>query len=534
VDVELIGRSIVGFQRGAEQSETFQGFSPATGEHLLPVYHAASVDEINQAVEFAHQAFQSYGRASGQEKAVFLRKIAANIESIAAALIERATQETALPAPRIQSEIGRTANQLRLFADLIEEGSWVDARIDRADPARQPLPKPDVRSLLKPLGPVVVFGASNFPLAFSVAGGDTASALAAGCPVIVKAHPAHPGTSELVGLAIQEAARQCGLAEGVFSLLFGAGKEIGALLVKHKLVKAVGFTGSRGGGLALMKAAASRCEPIPFYAEMSSVNPVFILPNAMRERGDAIATGLQASVTLGAGQFCTNPGLVLTANDEEAQSFAAKLAELMTAAPEATMLTQGIADTYREAVSLRAHNAQVKTMAHKTTKQDANSCQVGTALFQADVQTFLSTKELGEEVFGPATLLVTHNNREEMLEIARTLEGHLTATIHGTADDLGEHADLLAILETKVGRLLFNSFPTGVEVCHAMVHGGPFPSTSDGRSTSVGTRAIFRFTRAVCYQGFPDEALPDELKNANPLKMWRMVDGQMTRDTVND
>lgn len=532
--MELTGKSIIGFQRGAEQSETFQGLAPATGESLQPQYHAASVDEINQAVELAEQAFQSYGRTSGQEKAVFLRKIAANIESIAEALVERATRETALPAPRIQGEIGRTAGQLRMFADLVEEGSWVDARIDRANPARQPLPKPDVRSFLKPLGPVVVFGASNFPLAFSVAGGDTASALAAGCPVIVKAHPAHPATSELVGLAIQQAVRECNLAEGVFSLLFGAGKEIGALLVKHHSVKAVGFTGSRVGGLALMKAAASRPEPIPFYAEMSSVNPVFILPNAMRERGETIATGLQASVTLGAGQFCTNPGLVLAANNEESQSFVTKLAELMTGAPEATMLTQGIADAYREAVSSRAHHSQVKTITHKTTKQDDNSCQVGTALFQADVKSFLSNKELSEEVFGPATLLVTHNNPEEMLEIARTLEGHLTATIHGTADDLREHADLLAILETKVGRLVFNSFPTGVEVCHAMVHGGPFPSTSDGRSTSVGTRAIFRFTRAVCFQGFPDEALAEELKDANPLKIWRMVDGQMTRDSLGE
>jgi 2,5-dioxopentanoate dehydrogenase len=532
VDVELTGKSIIGFQRGAEQEETFQGLAPATGEHLLPVYHAASVAEINLAAELAAQAFQSYGRASGKEKAEFLRCIAANIELAAEALVESATQETALPAPRIQSEIGRTANQLRMFAALLEEGSWVDARIDRADPARQPLPKPDVRSLLRPLGPVVVFGASNFPLAFSVAGGDTASALASGCPVIVKAHPAHPATSEIVGLAIQAAARQCSLPEGVFSLLFGAGKEIGALLVKHKAVKAVGFTGSRSGGLALMKAAASRCEPIPFYAEMSSVNPVFILPNALLERGETIASGLQASVTLGAGQFCTNPGLVLTANNEEAQGFAAKLAELMAATPAANMLTQGIAEAYREAVSLRAHHAQVKTIAHKTNRQEGGDCQVGTALFQTDVRSFLANKELSDEVFGPATLLVTHDNREEMLEVARTLEGHLTATIHGTAEDLSDHADLLAILETKVGRLLFNSFPTGVEVCHAMVHGGPFPATSDGRSTSVGTRAIFRFTRAVCYQGFPQEALPDELKNENPLHILRMVDGQISRETL--
>lgn len=528
--MELTGKSIIGFQRGRDQSETFQGCAPATGEHLLPDYYAASADEIDQAVELASRAFESYRQTSGQERAAFLRKIAANIESIAEAIIERATQETALPSGRLQSETARTCNQLRMFADLVEEGSWVDARIDRADPARQPLAKPDVRSMLKPLGPVVVFGASNFPLAFSVAGGDTASAFAAGCPVVVKAHPAHPGTSELVGLAVEEAARQCGLAEGVFSLLFGGGKEIGAALVTHPLVKAVGFTGSRIGGVALMKAAASRFEPIPFYAEMSSINPVFILPKAMRERGEQIAAGLQASVTLGAGQFCTNPGLVLIANDAQAQSFAAKLAELMAGTSESTMLTQGIANSYREAVSSRAHHTQIKTMAYKTVKRDAYSCQVGTALFKTDVRSFLSNSELSEEVFGPATLLVTHNNREEVLELAIALEGHLTATIHGTEEDLSEYADLLAILETKVGRLVFNAFPTGVEVCHAMVHGGPYPATSDGRSTSVGTRAIFRFARPVCYQGFPDSALPVELKNANSLKILRMVDGRMTRD----
>jgi 2,5-dioxopentanoate dehydrogenase len=530
--VELTGKSIIGFQRGAEQSETFTGFAPATGEPLLPAYHAASGTEVNQAAELAHQAFASYRQTSGQKKAVFLRKIAANIESVGEVITERATQETALAAGRIQSETARTCNQLRLFADLVEAGSWVDARIDRADPTRQPLPKPDVRSLLKPLGPVVVFGASNFPLAFSVAGGDTASALAAGCPVIVKAHHAHPGTCEIVGLAVQDAVRACGLPEGVFSLIYGAGSKVGVALIKHPLVKAGGFTGSRAAGRALFDAASSRPEPIPFYAEMSSINPVFILPNAMRERGEAIAAGLQASVTLGAGQFCTNPGLVLMANDAQAQSFTDQLTELMAGTAEFTMLTQGISQAYHEAVSSRAHQAEVKTLAHQTMAPDSNSCQTSTALFKTEARSYLTNSELSEEVFGPSTLLVTHDSREEMLEIARTLEGHLTATVHATEEDLSDYADLLAVLETKVGRLVFNAFPTGVEVCHAMVHGGPYPATSDGRSTSVGTRAIFRFTRAVCYQGFPDQALPDELRNANPLKIWRMVDGQLSDEAL--
>ncbi len=454
-----------------------------------------------------------------------MRKIAERIESIAGEVIERAAQETALPPARLQGETARTCGQLRLFAQVVEEGSWVQARIDRAAPERKPQPKPDIRSMLRPLGPVVVFGASNFPLAFSVAGGDTVSALAAGNPVIFKAHPAHPGTGELVGRAIQQSVRECGLPEGVFSLLFDAGTQVGTALVKHPLIKAGAFTGSRGAGRALMDIAAARQEPIPFYAEMSSTNPMFILPGALRERGEAIATGLHGSYTLGAGQFCTKPGMVFLPEGSDAAAFAKKLQELVSAATPFHLLTRTIHSSYDSAIAARGKDT--KLVAEGPAAGDAGFAACA-ALFETEAASFLESG-LDAEIFGPTTLLVRHSSREQVLEIARGLEGHLTATIHGTEDDLRAFADLLAILENKVGRLVFNSFPTGVEVTHAMVHGGPYPATSDGRSTSVGSQAIFRFARPVCYQGFPDGALPDALKDANPLGIWRMVDGEMTR-----
>jgi 2,5-dioxopentanoate dehydrogenase len=536
VAVELRGESIIGFKQiEASGGEEIYGINPATSEKLGPVYRAATAEQVDQAARLAERAFQRYGTLSGRQKADFLREIATRIQSLGIELTERAVAETGLPAARIQSETARTCHQLRLFADTVEEGSWIDARIDQADPTRQPLPKPDVRSLLKPLGPVVVFCASNFPLAFSVAGGDTASAFAAGCPVIVKAHHAHPGTAEMVGQAVREAALACDLPEGVFSLLYGAGSEVGVALIRHPLVKAGGFTGSRAAGRALFDAASSRPEPIPFYAEMSSVNPVFILPRAMRERSEQIAVGLHASVTLGAGQFCTKPGLVFTAADAISKSFVKRLEALMSANTAFTMLTPGICSTYEKGVSLRRGQDFVETLAlpELPERVDASEgCHAMAALFETDARSYLANPDLSAEVFGPSTLLISYDGREQMLELARGLEGHLTATIHGTEDDLREHEELLAVLERKVGRIVVNGFPTGVEVCHAVVHGGPYPATSDGRSTSVGTRAIYRFTRQVCYQGFQDFGLPDELKNGNPLGIWRLVDGQLTRDSI--
>ena len=528
---DLQGLSSLGSRLASGSGPVFRAINPADGSRLDPAYHSATLEELDSATRLAVEAFPVYSRLSGKAKAAFLRGIAAHIEEIAESLVARAMQETALPATRLQGETARTCYQLRLFAELVEEGSWVGARIDPALPERKPLARPDIRSMLRPLGPVAVFAAGNFPIAFSVAGGDTASALAAGNPVIVKAHPAHPGTSELVGRALRQAVRDHSLPEGVFSLLFDVGFEIGTALVKHPAIKAVGFTGSRAGGHALVAAAATRPEPIPVYAEMSSVNPVFILPGAMRERQEQIAAGLHASMTLGAGQFCTKPGLVLLANGDQAQKFARQLSELVASPASFTMLTPGIQSAYAKGVVRRSQAGS----AHKLAAGPAPSssgCATAAVLFQTNADKFLHDPSLGEELFGPSTLLINYSSREQLLEIARGLEGHLTATIHGTGQDLADYSDLVHILESKVGRIIFNGFPTGVEVSHAMVHGGPYPATSDSRTTSVGTLAILRFARPVCFQGFPQQALPEELQDSNPLGVWRLVDGRLTRDPM--
>jgi NADP-dependent aldehyde dehydrogenase len=522
--IELTGKSIIGFNRGEKQEKTFRAYKPQTGEQIEPDFFSASMAELNQAVKLAHEVRIVYGKVSGREKAVFLRQIAENIESLGDDLINRATLETGLPTARFQSERGRTCSQLRLFADLVEEGSWVDARIDLANKNRQPLPKPDVRSMLRPIGLVAVFCASNFPLAFSVAGGDTASALAAGCPVVVNAHSAHPGTAELVGAAISEAVKTCNLPEGVFSLLFSADYEIGQALVKHSNIKAVGFTGSRAGGRALMEIAASRPEPILVYAEMSSINPTFILPDILAEKCDEIASGLHGSFTLGVGQFCTKPGVVIVPENATLEKFTAKLNELIKQTAALPLLTAGIRKNYQQNTAQRG-----ETIALISGSNDLTGFAVNASFFQTSAVEFLQNPDLSDEIFGPTTILVKSDQRAELLEIARRMEGQLTATIFGTAQDLREYADLIEVLETKAGRLIFNGFPTGVEVCHAMVHGGPFPATSDSRSTSVGTRAINRFARLVCYQNFPDETLPDELKNDNPLRIWRLVDSEFSK-----
>ncbi len=523
---KLSGRSLIGFREGAGSAESLYATDPTTGERLQPGFIPATSEEVELAARLAAEAFSVYRSVSGRDRGALLRKIAAKIESIAEEVIERAAQETALPKGRLQAETARTCGQLRLFAQVAEEGSWVNARIDHGDPDRKPAPKPDIRSMLRPLGPVVVFGASNFPLAFSVAGGDTASALAGGNTVIVKAHAAHPGTSELVGRAVQESVRECGLPEGVFSLLFGSGSQVGTALMKHPLVKAGGFTGSRTAGRILMDVAASRPEPIPFYAEMSSTNPVFILPGALRERAENIAAGLHTSFTLGAGQFCTKPGMVFLPQGSDADTFMGKLRQLVAESAPFHLLTKVIHSSYDSAIAQRKKDGGVQVVAEGPQASTAGFT-VHSALFETNAKSFLGSN-LDEEIFGPTTLLVQHSSRDQVLQIARELEGHLTATIHGTEQDLRDFADLIAVLEVKVGRLIFNGFPTGVEVTHAMVHGGPYPATSDGRSTSVGSQAIFRFARLVCYQSFPDSALPDELKESNPLGLWRLVDGKTT------
>lgn len=528
----LTARSIIGSRQGAGTGKPFFAINPANGQRLHPAFSAATPDEVDAAAQLASEAFAVYARSSGRERGAFLRNIAEKVESIGDALVERAHQETALPRARLQGETARTCAQLRLFADVAEEGSWVCARIDRSEPDRKPFPKPDVRSMLRALGPIGVFGASNFPLAFSVAGGDTASALAAGNTVVVKAHPAHPGTSELVGQAIRDSVAQCGLPEGVFSLLFDNGTDVGVALVKHPMLKGVGFTGSRAAGRVLMDLSAARPKPIPFFGEMSSTNPVFLLPGALRERGEDIATGLFSSFTLGGGQFCTKPGMVFLPQCDGASAFTNKLGELLGACTEFSLLTPGIHSSYRAAIAARKRNPLVKSAGEFPVPSGNFGLSVGTVLFETDAAAFLNGPDLAEEIFGPTTILVRHSMHGELLRIARGLDGHLTATIHGTEQDLQQFGELITILENKVGRLIFNGFPTGVEVTHAMVHGGPYPATSDGRSTSVGSQAIFRFARPVCYQGFPNRALPEELKDANPLRIWRMIDGQVTREAV--
>ncbi len=509
---------------------TFSAVNPATGNSFGPVFHSASLQDVEHAAQLADEAFAVYGKLPGKEKGKFLRHIAKGLESIADELVDRAHQETALPEKRLQGEVARTANQLRLFAEVVEEGSWSMARIDTADPDRTPLPRPDIRSLLRPLGPVAVFGASNFPLAFSVAGGDTASALAAGNPVIVKAHPAHPGTSELAGQIIRQSVRECGLPPGVFALLFDAGTRIGAALVQHPLVKAVGFTGSLAGGKALMQLAAARPEPIPCFAEMSSTNPLFVLPEALRMHGRQIAADLYGSFTLGSGQFCTKPGLVFLPQDEHADEVVEDLRKSVMNAPEYLMLTVGMRAHYQAACAERQKHNGIEVLAKSASVSTADSSRVSSILLQINGNDLLRDSVLAKEMFGPSTLIVRYSDRRQLLELARALEGHLTATLQGTEADIAEYADLLAVLERKVGRLIVNGYPTGVEVCHAMIHGGPYPATSDGRSTSVGSQAIYRFTRPVCYQNFPQVALPEELKNENPLHIWRMVNGDLTRE----
>ncbi|CAA9408592.1 MAG: 2,5-dioxovalerate dehydrogenase [uncultured Phycisphaerae bacterium] len=531
--MQLHGQNIVGNEISCCGGVAFRGANPATGAELDPDFFEADLVEVNRAMEMAEAAFDPYRRAAPAARAAFLDRIGAEIDALGDALIDRAVAETGLAAERLKGERARTVNQLRMFARLVEEGSWVGARVDRAIPDRKPLPKPDLRRLLVPLGPVVAFAASNFPLAISVAGNDTASGLAAGCPVVVKAHPAHPGTSELVASAIVAAVRATGMPDGVFSMLHARGHEVGLALVRHPLTKAVGFTGSLRGGRALMDAAAARPEPIPVYAEMGSINPVFVLPGALGERGRQIAEGLKASVTLGVGQFCTCPGLVVGLEGDATRRFIDDAASLFAGAPRGNMLYAGIRDAYQAGLSKFAGVPGVTLAARSPDAPTGPGFAAGAALFTTDARTYADNPLLADEVFGPSTLVVTGNSRAELIDLALGLAGHLTATIHGTADDLREYADLVAVLERKVGRLVFNGFPTGIEPCPAVHHGGPYPATSDaGRSTSIGTAAIERFTRPLCYQNWPQDALPPELRDENPRNIWRMIDGEMTRSPV--
>jgi len=516
----LTGKNLI----AGEPVDAGAGDFAAGGE--LARFEEASSGHVDAAVDAAVSAFDEYRRLPADARASFLDRIAAEIETNDD-LVEAAHVETALPVARLSGERSRTAGQLRMFATLVREGSWVDARIDRALPARTPLPRPDIRRMLIPIGPVAVFGASNFPLAFSVAGGDTASALAAGCPVVVKAHPAHPATSEIAGRAIIAAADASGIPSSVFSLLQSTRNDIARSLVQHPGIKAVGFTGSLRAGRALFDAAAARPQPIPVYAEMGSVNPVFILPGALAERAASIAGGLKDSVTLGIGQFCTNPGLTIGLGDERFDTFVLQFDALMRVAPAGTMLTPAMCRSYETGVQRLSGIEGVSTRRSATVAPESQALP---SLFVTDAVVFLRHHEMGEELFGPSTTVVRCGSREELERVAWQLEGQLTATIHGTPADLEEYASLVSILEQKAGRLIVNGFPTGVEVCPSMQHGGPYPATTDSRSTSVGTAAINRFARPVAYQNFPESLLPPELRDGNPRRIWRLVDGGLTKD----
>ncbi len=518
----LTGNMLIGQHSIPGTRTAIRAINPATDAALEPAYPGGSTEQVAQACALAWSAFDNYRETSLAARAEFLETIASEIEALGDELIERAVAETGLPHARIQGERGRTCQQLRTFARTVRAGEWLDVRVDGAQPGRQPLPRADLRQRQVPLGPVAVFGASNFPLAFSVAGGDTASALAAGCPVIVKAHGAHPGTSELVARALARAVKQCGLPEGVFSLLYGSGREVGIALVSDPRIKAVGFTGSQSGGIALCQAAQARPEPIPVYAEMSAINPVYLFTGALKARGEALAQGFVASLTQGAGQFCTNPGLVIAVQGPELQQFVSLASNLLQRSPAQTMLTPGIFQAYEAGVSALAEHAHC--LACGLPAQGPNQCQA--QLFTTHAQDFLTNPHLQAEVFGAASLLVQCADNAQMRQVTEHLEGQLTATLHLDEGDVEQARALLPALERKAGRLLVNGWPTGVEVCDAMVHGGPFPATSDSRSTSVGTAAILRFLRPVCYQDFPDSLLPDALKQGNPLRLRRLLDGQ--------
>lgn len=530
--MSLHGKSLLAGALGQTGGKIFHAVNPAINERLAPDFHEASSDEVAGALEASAAAFSIYRTCSGAERAKLLETIAAEIEGLGDELIQRTSSETGLPVARITGERGRTCGQLRLFASVARDGSWADARIDPALPQRQPLPRADLRRMLIPLGPVVVFGSSNFPLAFSVAGGDTASALAAGCTVVVKAHRAHPGTAELVGGAITRAVAACGLPAGVFSLVHGGGATVGIAMVKHPATAAVGFTGSHAAGRALFDAAVSRPHPIPVFAEMSSLNPVFLLPGAVRECADAIAQGLLGSLTLGVGQFCTKPGLVFAVRGAETDAFLETFSKAVGGAACGTMLTSGIRDAFVENRRKVTAVPGVQPLVATTAAADAARTQAQPSVSLTTAKDFLAHPELATEAFGPFTLVILAETLGDFSACAAALEGQLTATLHATPAEFSDARPLLAALEQKAGRVLLNGFPTGVEVCPAMNHGGPYPATTDVRYTSVGTAAMLRFARPVCYQGLADELLPEALKNANPLGLLRLVNGQPTRDPI--
>lgn len=527
------GSMIIGTEAVAGTGQHLASADPRTGEPLQPAYPSATPAQVERATALAAAAAGPYRATDPRRRAAFLTAVADLLDERRDALVARAHAETALPEARLTGEVGRTSGQLRLFAAELTAGTWQGARIDPARPDRTPAPRSDIRQRKVPVGPVAVFGASNFPFAFSTAGGDTASALAAGCPVVVKAHEAHLGTAELVGTAVRDAAVATGMPEGVFSQLVGTGPETGTALVADPRIRAVGFTGSRAGGLAVAATAASRTVPIPVYAEMSSVNPVLLLPDALRRRGAQLGSAFVGSLTLGAGQFCTNPGLVFAVDGPGLDDFLTAAADAVGADGGAVMLTPRIAEHYAEAGDRLAARPGVEERSHGE-RPDAAAAGGRARLLVVDAARFAADPALQAEAFGATSLVVRCADADELIAALRTLEGQLTATVHADDTDHELAARVLPVLEELAGRILFDGWPTGVEVGHAMVHGGPFPATTDGRSTSVGTLAIERFLRPVAYQDVPQALLPAVLRDDNPEDAWRRVDGELTRSALGE
>ena len=529
--MNIQGKNFIGYQLSALGQDSFKAYVPAQDIYLPDLFYSATHDEVETALRLAQKAAVPFAALKASDRAAFLRAIGEEIMALGDVLLERANLETGLPLARLQGERARTINQLNQFADLIEEGSWVEATIDTAQPERAPVPKPDLRKRQVPVGPVVVFGSSNFPFAYSVAGVDTGPALAAGNPVIVKAHPAHPGVSDLTAQAVVKAARKTNMPEGVFSMLYDAGYEVGTALVKHPITKAVGFTGSLKGGMALYRLGQEREEPIPVFAEMGSVNPVVILPQQLAKNKEKLAKTLAGSVTLGVGQFCTNPGLVFVLKSEENQEFERLYKAEIEKVAQGTMLTKGICDNYRRLSDHALTQAGTEVLA-RTLEKSNGSNQGEAIILKTTGKVFLENPELHEEVFGPFSILVEFEDTAQLKQALSLLKGQLTVSLFAEPTEASADPEIIQLLSQKSGRFIMNGVPTGVEVCAAMHHGGPFPATTDARFSSVGRHAIYRFTRPQSYQDWDDSLLPPELQNSNPLGIWRLVDNQWTRDAI--
>ncbi|MFC5048148.1 aldehyde dehydrogenase (NADP(+)) [Aquimarina hainanensis] len=522
----ITGHNYIGHQRIASGNTTYKTINPKLNIENPTVFYEATEEEIEKAVSLAKDAFQHFRNFSGAKKASFLNAIADEILALDELLLKTYMAETGLPEGRAKGERGRTIGQLRSFADLVSEGSWVEATIDTAAPERTPIPKQDIRKMLVPLGPVVVFGASNFPLAYSTAGGDTAAAFAAGCPVIVKSHPMHAGTGELVAMAIHKAAQKTGMPEGVFSNLNSSGIEVGVQLVKHPAVKAVGFTGSIQGGRALFDLASQRPEPIPVFAEMGSINPVLLLPEAASSKATTHAKTYASSITLGTGQFCTNPGLIIGIKGAALDLFIKTLSEEIIQINPSCMLHPSIIGNYEKNKQQLIAQQGVTVTAEYPHETAVNHARQAVSVVKGE--TFLNTPSLQQEVFGPFSLVISCSTKEEMEKIISSLEGQLTGTILAEGNDAVQFEAVIEALKNRVGRIIFNGVPTGVEVCPSMLHGGPYPASTDSRFTAVGVHSIKRWVRPFSYQSWPDQLLPDALKNRNPLGITRTVNNQQT------